>query len=33
MKAIDYCEKIFDGTHDSPKPNAEGKHYLINSKI
>lgn len=32
MKAIDYCEKIFDGTHDSPKPNAEGKHYLINSK-
>lgn len=32
MKAVDYCERIFDGTHDSPKPNAEGRHYLINSK-
>lgn len=32
MRAVEYCEKIFDGTHDSPKPNNEGKHFLINSK-
>lgn len=31
MKAIDYCQKVFDGTHDSPKPVANGR-LLITSK-
>ncbi len=30
-KAIDFCENVTDGTHDSPKPVDEG-HYLITSK-
>ena len=29
--AKDFCSKITDGTHDSPKPQASG-HYLITSK-
>jgi type I restriction enzyme S subunit len=31
-KANDFCLKVTDGTHDSPKPKANGKHYLITSK-
>lgn len=31
MKAIDYCQKVFDGTHDSPKPVENGR-LLITSK-
>lgn len=31
-KALDYCEKVFDGTHDSPKPAINGTHKLITSK-
>lgn len=31
IKAIEYCEKVFDGTHDSPKPADKG-HLLITSK-
>ena len=30
-KAIDFCETVTDGTHDSPKPQESG-HYLITSK-
>ena len=30
-KATDFCTNVTDGTHDSPKPKAEG-HYLITSK-
>ena len=30
-RAEDYCLKVTDGTHDSPKPQAEGR-YLITSK-
>ena len=30
-KAIDFCQNVTDGTHDSPKPKDEG-HYLITSK-
>lgn len=30
-KATDFCHKVTDGTHDSPKPKSEG-HYLITSK-
>ena len=28
----DFCDKIFDGTHDSPKPCDIGKHKLVTSK-
>ena len=31
-KANDFCLKVTDGTHDSPKPKANGEHYLITSK-
>ena len=31
MKAIDFCNKVFDGTHDTPKPVSNGK-LLITSK-
>lgn len=30
-KAIEFCMTVTDGTHDSPKPKAEG-YYLITSK-
>ena len=30
--AKDFCDKIFDGTHDSPKPCDIGKHKLVTSK-
>ena len=30
-RAEDYCLTVTDGTHDSPKPQAEGR-YLITSK-
>ena len=29
--AEEYCDKVTDGTHDSPKETQEG-HYLITSK-
>lgn len=32
IPAIEYCDKIFDGTHDSPKENRKGIHKLITSK-
>ena len=31
MKAIDYCVRVFDGTHDTPKPTEKG-YKLITSK-
>ena len=31
IKASDYCAKIFDGTHDTPKPTLDGE-YLVTSK-
>ena len=31
MKAKDFCDKVFDGTHDTPKPVNKGK-LLITSK-
>ena len=31
MKAKDFCDKVFDGTHDTPKPVSNGK-LLITSK-
>ena len=32
IPAIEYCNKIFDGTHDSPKEDILGTHKLITSK-
>ena len=31
IKASEYCAKIFDGTHDTPKPTQDGE-YLVTSK-
>ena len=31
IRAEEYCERVFDGTHDSPKPKDEGR-LLITSK-
>lgn len=31
MKASEYCIRVFDGTHDTPKPKEHG-HLLITSK-
>lgn len=31
IKASEYCAKIFDGTHDTPKPTQSGE-YLVTSK-
>lgn len=31
IKASEYCAKIFDGTHETPKPTQDGE-YLVTSK-
>ena len=31
IRAEEYCKRVFDGTHDSPKPKDEGR-LLITSK-
>ena len=31
IRASEYCAKIFDGTHDTPKPTQDGE-YLVTSK-
>lgn len=33
MSATDFCEKIFDGTHDSPKPSKRGFKLLTSKNI
>ena len=32
IPANEYCERIFDGTHSSPKEDVSGKHKLVTSK-
>ena len=32
IPANEYCERIFDGTHSSPKEDTLGKHKLVTSK-
>ena len=32
MISTEYCNKVFDGTHDTPKPCKEGTHKLLTSK-
>ena len=33
ITATDYCEKVFDGTHDSPKPCKVGFKLLTSKNI
>ena len=33
IKAIEYCESIFDGTHDTPKPTQEGLPLITSKHI
>jgi type I restriction enzyme, S subunit len=33
VDALEYCKKITDGTHDSPKSVTEGKHLITSKHI
>lgn len=33
IKASEYCESVFDGTHDTPSPSKEGKPLLTSKNI
>ena len=33
IKATDYCIKVFDGTHDTPKPQESGFKLLTSKNI
>ena len=33
IKAIEYCESVFDGTHDTPKPTEDGMPLVTSKHI
>ena len=33
IKAIEYCESVFDGTHDTPRPTQEGMPLITSKHI
>ena len=33
IKATEYCESVFDGTHDTPKPTEEGMPLVTSKHI